>query len=122
MKALVLTEYKKFELQDVPVPELGGSDVLVRVKACGICGSDVHGMDGSSGRRRPPIIMGHEAAGVIERVGQGVSSWHVGDRVTFDSTIYCGECSYCRAGQINLCNNRRVLGVSCEDYRQHGAF
>jgi L-iditol 2-dehydrogenase len=92
------------------------------VKACGICGSDVHGMDGSTGRRRPPIIMGHEAAGVVSSVGSGVSGWSAGDPVTFDSTIYCGQCDYCREGLVNLCDRRRVLGVSCEDYRQHGAF
>jgi threonine dehydrogenase-like Zn-dependent dehydrogenase len=79
-------------------------------------------MDGSSGRRIPPIIMGHESAGVIARVGPQVAGWHVGDRVTFDSTIYCGKCYHCRRGEINLCDHRRVLGVSCDDYRQHGAF
>ena len=122
MKALVLTEYKKFEIQDVPVPAFGPDEVLIEVKACGICGSDVHGMDGSTGRRRPPIIMGHEAAGVIAQVGAGVTGWKKGDRITFDSTIYCGRCWFCRRGQINLCDNRRVLGVSCEQYRQNGAF
>jgi threonine dehydrogenase-like Zn-dependent dehydrogenase len=96
--------------------------VLVAVKACGICGSDVHGMDGSTGRRRPPIIMGHEAAGVIAGLGSRVAGWTVGERVTFDSTIYCGQCAFCRRGLINLCDHRRVLGVSCEDYRQSGAF
>jgi threonine dehydrogenase-like Zn-dependent dehydrogenase len=79
-------------------------------------------MDGSTGRRRPPIIMGHEAAGVISSLGSGVIGWKAGDRVTFDSTIYCGHCEFCRRGLINLCDNRRVLGVSCEDYRQNGAF
>jgi threonine dehydrogenase-like Zn-dependent dehydrogenase len=79
-------------------------------------------MDGSTGRRRPPIIMGHEAAGIISSVGSGVTDWAAGDRVTFDSTIYCGHCEFCRRGLINLCDNRRVLGVSCEDYRQNGAF
>jgi threonine dehydrogenase-like Zn-dependent dehydrogenase len=79
-------------------------------------------MDGSTGRRRPPIIMGHEAAGVIDRAGARVADWVPGDRVTFDSTIYCGQCEFCRNGQVNLCDRRRVLGVSCEDYRQHGAF
>ncbi len=122
MKALVLEEYKRFVLQDVPEPRPAREEVLVAVKACGICGSDVHGMDGSTGRRRPPIIMGHEAAGVIARVGPGVREWQAGDRVTFDSTIYCGQCGFCRAGRMNLCDNRRVLGVSCEDYRRHGAF
>jgi L-iditol 2-dehydrogenase len=104
------------------VPEFGPEEVLVAVKACGICGSDVHGMDGSTGRRRPPIIMGHEAAGVISKAGANVQGWKPGDRVTFDSTIYCGHCEFCRRGLINLCSHRRVLGVSCEDYRQHGAF
>jgi L-iditol 2-dehydrogenase len=122
MKALVLTEYKKLVYEDVPAPQPKPGEVLVAVKACGICGSDVHGMDGSTGRRRPPIIMGHEAAGVVAEAGQGVSGWKPGDRVTFDSTIYCGECDFCREGLINLCDRRRVLGVSCEDYRQHGAF
>jgi threonine dehydrogenase-like Zn-dependent dehydrogenase len=96
--------------------------VLVAVKACGICGSDVHGMDGSTGRRRPPIIMGHEASGVIAEVGASVKNWFPGQRITFDSTIYCGACEFCRRGQVNLCNQRRVLGVSCEDYSQNGAF
>jgi L-iditol 2-dehydrogenase len=79
-------------------------------------------MDGSSGRRIPPIVMGHEAAGEIAQVGPGVIDWKPGDRVTFDSTVYCGECWYCRHGRVNLCDNRRVLGVSCGEYRRHGAF
>jgi L-iditol 2-dehydrogenase len=122
MKALVLKEYNKLVYEDVPSPQPGPEEVLVAVEACGICGSDVHGLDGSTGRRRPPIIMGHEAAGVISATGSNVTAWEAGDRVTFDSTIYCGRCDYCRQGQVNLCDNRRVLGVSCEDYRQHGAF
>ena len=122
MKALVLKEYRRFALEDFAVPTLQPDEVLVRVRACGICGSDVHGMDGSSGRRIPPIIMGHEAAGEIAEVGSGVTGWQTGDRVTFDSTVYCGDCWFCRRGKINLCDNRRVLGVSCGDYRRHGAF
>jgi L-iditol 2-dehydrogenase len=122
MKALTLVDYKKFAMQNAAEPELDSASVLVAVKACGICGSDVHGMDGSTGRRQPPIIMGHEAAGVIAGVGSGVKDWKPGTRVTFDSTIYCGQCDFCRAGAINLCENRRVLGVSCGEYRQHGAF
>ncbi|MDR2392489.1 MAG: galactitol-1-phosphate 5-dehydrogenase [Planctomycetota bacterium] len=122
MKALVLEEYNSFAARDVPDPVLGDADVLVRVRACAICGSDVHGMDGSSGRRIPPIIMGHEASGTIEAVGGAVSGFRPGDRVTFDSTIFCGKCFFCRRGEINLCDNRKVLGVSCGDYRLHGAF
>ena len=66
MKALVLTEYNKFDYLDVPTPTPGTGEVLIKVKACAVCGSDVHGMDGSSGRRQPPDIMGHEASGQIE--------------------------------------------------------
>ena len=123
MKALVLEEYKKFVYREVPSPRLTeATDVLIRIKATGICGSDVHGMDGSTGRRRPPIIMGHEASGIIAEVGAGVKLHKAGDRVTFDSTIWCGECFHCRRGEVNLCDNRRVLGVSCEEYRCDGAF
>jgi L-iditol 2-dehydrogenase len=106
----------------MPIPEIHADDVLVRVRACGVCGSDVHGYDGSSGRRIPPLVMGHEAAGVIERVGAGVTGFGRGDRVTFDSTVSCGRCDFCRRGEVNLCDNRMVLGVSCADYRRHGAF
>lgn len=122
MKALVLKEYCHLEIEDAPTPDPGPEDVLVQVKACGICGSDVHGWDGSTGRRIPPLIMGHEAAGVVAAVGEAVTRFGPGDRVTFDSTIYCGRCWYCQHGQVNLCDHRRVLGVSCQEYRQHGAF
>jgi L-iditol 2-dehydrogenase len=96
--------------------------VLVQVKACGICGSDVHGMDGSTGRRIPPIIMGHEASGLIAAVGDHVENWQVGDRVTFDSTIYKLDDWYTRKGLYNLSDGRLVLGVSPGEYRRHGAF
>jgi L-iditol 2-dehydrogenase len=122
MKALVLEEYSKLVYKEMPEPEIGENEVLVQVKACGICGSDVHGMDGSSGRRHPPLIMGHEASGIIVQRGERVNDFSKGDRVTFDSTIYCGTCFYCRQGIINLCDNRRVLGVAPAEYRQHGAF
>ena len=122
MKALVLEAYNKLVYKEMPTPEIAENEVLIEVKACGICGSDVHGMDGSSGRRHPPLIMGHEAAGIIVKTGNKVQDFSKGERVTFDSTIYCGECYYCRRGLINLCDNRRVLGVSPKEYRQHGAF
>jgi len=122
MKALELIAAGMLEYKDVPKPVCGKKEVLVRVKACAICGSDVHGYDGGSGRRIPPLIMGHEAAGVIEEVGGGVKDFARGDRVTFDSTLYCGECGYCRTGRINLCENRRVFGVSCGDYSQQGCM
>ena len=122
MKALLLSQYSHLEVTDIPVPVPGRDEVLIRVAACGICGSDVHGYDGSSGRRIPPIVMGHEAAGKIAAVGVGVSELAEGDRVTLDSTVYCGECAPCRRGDINLCDRRQVLGVSGGDYRRAGAF
>lgn len=122
MRALLLSEYEHLNVVDMPAPACGADDVLIRVAACGICGSDVHGYDGASGRRIPPIVMGHEAAGLIEQVGSDVKDYAVGDRVTFDSTVYCGTCEYCGRGEVNLCDNRQVLGVSCGDYRRHGAF
>ena len=122
MKALLLSKNKHLEMTDLPVPRAEPGEVLVRVAACGICGSDVHGYDGSSGRRIPPIVMGHEAAGRIAAIGSGVTGFTEGDRVTFDSTVYCGTCGYCRRGEVNLCDNRQVLGVSCADYRRAGAF
>lgn len=122
MKALVLKEYNRLAVEDFPVPEFADDEALIRVKACAICGSDVHGIDGSTGRRIPPIVMGHEASGVVEKTGGKVSGFKPGDRVTFDSTIYCGECRFCRRGEMNLCDNRRILGVSCGEYRLHGAF
>jgi len=123
MKALVLEAYNSFVYRDYPDPVLRrGDDVLIRVKAAAICGSDVHGMDGSTGRRIPPILMGHEAAGEVVDVGSEVRGFAAGDRVTFDSTEYCGSCFHCRRGEVNLCDNRRVLGVSCSDYRRDGCF
>ncbi len=122
MKALLLSEYNKLEIADLPVPVPGRDELLVRVAACGICGSDVHGYDGSTGRRIPPIVMGHEAAGIVASVGAAVDNFREGDRVTFDSTVYCGLCGFCQRGEVNLCDNRQVLGVSCGDYRRAGAF
>jgi L-iditol 2-dehydrogenase len=122
MKALLLSEYGRLEMVEIPTPRPGPDEVLVRVEACGICGSDVHGYDGGSGRRVPPIVMGHEAAGAIAALGPNVSGLHEGDRVTFDSTIYCGVCDYCRAGTVNLCENRQILGVSLPEWKRAGAF
>ncbi len=122
VKALLLSEYKHLEIADFPEPAPGPDEVLVRVAACGICGSDVHGYDGSSGRRIPPIVMGHEASGTIAALGTSVSGFEVGDRVTLDSTLFCGACINCRRGDVNLCDHRQVLGVSCAEFRRAGAF
>ncbi len=122
MKALLLTAPSQLAFVDFAEPTPADDEVVVQVHACGICGSDIHGWDGSSGRRNPPLIMGHEASGEIVATGPRVKKWRAGDRVTFDSTIYCGACSFCRTGQVNLCESRRVVGVSPVEYKQHGAF
>ena len=122
MKALVLKDYNQFAYQEVPTPTIQDNDVLIKIMASGICGSDVHGVDGSTGRRKPPVIMGHEASGIIVDAGANVHSLQTGDRVTFESTVYCGTCYFCRKGYFNMCDNRRVFGVSCDEYHQDGAM
>src|ERR1041385_3251328 len=122
MRALLLSKPAHLEIADLPMPSPGPDEVLVRVAACGICGSDVHGYDGSSGRRIPPLVMGHEAAGTVAEIGSRVEGLARGDRVTFDSTLYCGDCDFCRRGEVNLCDRRQVIGVSCQDFRRAGAF
>src|ERR1700733_15212628 len=122
MQALVLENARDLHIRDIAEPVVGAQDVLIKVKACGICGSDVHGYDGTTGRRIPPLVMGDEAAGVVAKIGSDVHSFRLGDRITFDSTISCGKCLFCSKGDVNLCDNRQVLGVSCGDYRRDGAF
>lgn len=122
MKALVLEQYNKLVYKDVPDPVITENDVLVKVMACGICGSDVHGLDGSTGRRIPPLIMGHEASGIIVETGRSVTNWKKGDRVTFDSTVYPLNDWFTLEGKYNLSDNREVLGVSPGSFRRDGAF
>jgi len=122
MKALVHTAPYKFEFTDFPKPEPGDDEILVRIKAVGICGSDAHGYTGKTGRRIPPIIMGHEAAGVVEAMGKNARNVAVGDRITFDSTVYCNQCQACRTGHVNLCESRMILGVSIPAFRRHGCM
>ena len=122
MKALIYTKPYCFEYSDFPDPAVGDDEVLISVKACGICGSDVHGFTGKTGRRIPPLIMGHEAAGVVEETGENVKGFEKGDRVCFDSTVYCNKCQPCRKGLYNRCEKRQVLGVSTPEFKRHGAF
>ncbi len=122
MKALLYTQPYTFEYTDVPDPIVGDDDVLVRIKACGICGSDVAGHTGKTGRRLPPLIMGHEAAGVVEQVGRNVAGFAPGDHICFDSTVYCNQCPACKQGLFNRCVKRQVLGVSVPEFKRNGAF
>jgi L-iditol 2-dehydrogenase len=122
LKALLYTAPYTLEYTDWPEPQVGDDDILVRVKACGICGSDVAGHTGKTGRRLPPLIMGHEAAGVVEQLGRNVTGFSPGDRICFDSTVYCNQCPACKAGMYNRCVKRQVLGVSVPEFKRHGAF
>ena len=122
MKALLYTKPYTLEFTDFEEPQVGDDEVLVRVKACGICGSDVHGYTGKTGRRIPPLIMGHEAAGIVEGFGKNVKHFERGDRVCFDSTVYCNKCEPCKKGWYNRCEKREVLGVSIPEFKRHGAF
>src|SRR3984885_1747775 len=95
MKSLLLSKYNHLEITDTPKPSPSPDEVLIEVAACGICGSDVHGFDGSTGRRIPPLVMGHEAAGLIASLGANVKNFKVGERGTFDSPVFCGACANC---------------------------
>lgn len=110
MRAAYLSEVEKMEIRENPIPEIAENEVLVRPKASGICGSDLHAYLGKHLFRKPPVILGHEMAGEVCRVGPGVTTLKVGDRVTVDPSISCGHCVYCRAGNENLCEDRRAPG------------
>jgi len=122
VKALLYTEPYTLQYTEVPDPKMGADDVLIRVQACGICGSDVQGYTGKTGRRLPPLIMGHEAAGIVAGTGKNVTDFAEGDRVCFDSTVYCNQCPACRQGLLNRCVKRQVLGVSVPEFKRHGAL
>ena len=118
MKALVYEGPRQMPIREYPECFPKAGEVKIKVKYCGICGSDVHGYTGASGRKIPPMIMGHEFSGVITEVGEGVTKFKVGDRVAVQPVQYCGECEFCRSGNMNICANRRGLGVLDVD----GAF
>lgn len=117
MKALVYTEPYHLEIEERPNLVPAADQVLIRVKACGICGSDIHGYTGKTGRRIPPLIMGHEFAGIIEATGPDADSKNhpVGQRVTVQPIIYCGRCPECLSGRTNNCPDRQCLGVMSLD-------
>lgn len=110
MTAAYCTGKEKIELRDTDVPEPAAGDVLVRVRACGICGSDLHFYHGAF-PAAPTVPPGHEFAGEIAEVGDGVSGWAVGDRVVIEPVRHCRECNFCRTGQYNLCPRRILFGT-----------
>lgn len=111
MKALVFNGPMDMTVEDVAEPAAGPEDVILDVLAVGICGSDVHGYAGTTGRRQPGMVMGHEACGRIASAGASVGSWASGQTVTFNPVLGCGRCRMCAAGLTNRCLDRRVIGV-----------
>jgi L-iditol 2-dehydrogenase len=111
MRALVFTGPGEMPLQERDDPQPGAGQVVVAVRAAGICGSDVHGYLGATGRRRPGVVMGHEAAGDVIAIGPDVTSVRKGDRVALRSILACGRCERCRRGQSNVCTDRQGMGM-----------
>ncbi len=115
MKALTYLGPKHMELLEVPEVTPQKGEVKIAMKASGICGSDTHGYLGTTGRRTAPMVMGHESAGEVVELGEGVTTVKVGDRVVIFPIKYCGHCEYCQQHLENICPNRTFLGVMSEN-------
>lgn len=105
-----LVDSEKIKLENVPIPDLEKEEVLIKIKTCGICGSDIHTYKGKHPFVHPPIVMGHEFSGIISRLGSKVSNLKKGDRVTVEPNIVCGNCYNCLNGRYNICYNLKVIG------------
>ena len=110
MKAVRLEAVGSIALREVDKPDIGPDELLVRVEACGVCGTDRHLFHGEF-PCTPPVTPGHEFSGIVEAIGTSVSGFAVGDRVTGDPNIACGRCAHCHAGRVNLCSNLRAIGI-----------
>ena len=118
MRAGVFLGGRKIELREIPVPKPGPDEVLLRVEACGVCGSDNHILNGEiRDGVVPPVVLGHEIAARVEAVGSDVKGFTLGQFCAVDPVIGCGVCRQCRAGQPNLCDNTSTIG-----YRRNGGF
>ncbi|MFD1144588.1 zinc-binding dehydrogenase [Larkinella insperata] len=111
MKALFYPEYNKLTVTERPLPHFSADEVLLNVSACGICGSELETFKNQSPRRVPPLIMGHEFCGTVEKMGANVVGYAKGDRVASNSVVSCGTCDPCKRGLTNLCKNRQVFGM-----------
>lgn len=111
MKALVYHGPEQVKWEEIPDVRPKEGEVLLKVKAVGICGSDVHGYLGITGRRIPPMVMGHEFSGIVTEVGTGVTTVKAGDRVAPYPVVFCGECEFCRQGNVHICLNKTAFGV-----------
>jgi 2-desacetyl-2-hydroxyethyl bacteriochlorophyllide A dehydrogenase len=115
MRAIVFSRPGEFSLTELPDPVPGPRDAVVQVEAVGICGTDLHVLDGEFAPTVYPIVPGHEASGVVVSVGEHVTNVAPGDPVSLDPSFYCGECSFCMAGHANLCENWDGAGVARTD-------
>jgi len=111
MRAAVWYGGKDIRIEDLPRPAVAAKEVLIRVKAAGICGSELHAYEGLSKRRTPPLVMGHEFSGVVEEVGERATGLTPGDRVAMQPVVPCGACEQCLSGRINLCRARSHVGL-----------
>ena len=114
MKTLALRAFGEMAVQDRPEPTPGAGEVLIRIVATGICGSDLHGITGENGRRRPGQVMGHETVGRVAATGPGVTGFRTGQPVTVNPVLSCQSCGRCATGREHTCPNRRVIGVHPE--------
>jgi 2-desacetyl-2-hydroxyethyl bacteriochlorophyllide A dehydrogenase len=112
MKAVIVERPGVVRVDDVPEPTYGSNEVLIEVGACGICGTDIHILDGEFPPTKYPIVPGHEFGGTVREVGSDVQGIAVGDRVGVDPSLPCGACYFCQRGQVNLCERWRAVGVA----------
>ncbi|MBF7095636.1 zinc-dependent alcohol dehydrogenase [Alkalibacter mobilis] len=112
MKAAYVVDKEKVEIRDIPVPEIKDDEVLIEVRTVGVCGSDLHLFKGTHPFRKPPAILGHEVAGDIVKVGNNVKNLKIGDRVTVEPHIGCGECEFCKQDLVNLCTAKVAPGTT----------
>jgi L-iditol 2-dehydrogenase len=111
MKAAVWYGGKDIRIEDLPTPKIKDDEVLIKVKAVSICGSDVHAYRGVSKRRIPPLVMGHEFSGEIVKLGRTVKELKEGERVVLEPVLSCGKCALCQRGRSNICENIRLVGL-----------
>ena len=114
MRQVVLAAPAQIELRDVPTPDPGPGELRVRAEAVGICGSDLHALAGQHPFIDLPVVPGHEAAGVVDAIGDGVQDFGVGDRVLLEPNLIDGTCLYCRSGRYNLCEDLQVVGCQSD--------
>lgn len=116
MQAAIFYGTRDLRIQDVKLRKLNSDEILLKVHACGVCGTDVHIYEGAEGSATvfPPVILGHEFSGKVCEIGDDVTNIKIGDRVCVDPNIYCGKCHYCRDGQAHLCEQLTAIGVTVD--------